>query len=468
MCVGVLMEGAEALGRHVHLIGIGGSGMSGAAMLLKGMGREVSGSDVQEFPGMGALVKAGVGVRIGHDAANLGREVNAVVYSAAIPEQNVELTAARARGLPTLKYAELIGRLMRERDGIAIAGTHGKSTTTALTAHILSSAGLDPGFIFGATSRQLGGGSRWGGGPAFVVEACEYDRSFLQFAPSFAAILNIESDHFDCYADLDALVAAFAAFAERVDPDGLIVCCGEDPWAVLATAKATARVETYGFTRDMDWQAIHVREAQGRMAFDVTYRGRFILSAHMHLCGRHNVLNALAAIALADAAGVSPVAIAEALSTFEGVSRRMSFCGSRRGITIFDDYAHHPTEIRATLTALRDRVAPKRTWVIFQPHQYNRTRHLINEFADSFRGADEVVVPDVYDARAKGPEDRLIGSKELAGRIRDRGVKAQYVPKLDEVPGKVLPLLREGDLVLTMGAGDVWKVADELVARIEQ
>jgi len=471
--------------------------MLGAATLLHQMGANVSGSDMRSFPGLGDLVSEGIVVQVGHRVENIQSDVDLVVMSAAIPKTNVERLAADSRGIRVLKYAELIGLIMRERLGIAIAGTHGKSTTTALCAHLFNWCGLDPSFIVGACCEQLGGGAHVGKGVHFIVESCEYDRSFLQLSPAIAAILNIEPDHFDCYGDFDSLVEAFGLFAGRVDPDGLLVCCGDDACAVAAGRKAAARVETYGFSAGLDWRAVNIRRGDapggrsvlhpslarsmghpwGTTAFDVTYQDRHVLSARLRLWGLHNVKNALAAVAIADAAGVAPAAIEAALATFAGVSRRMTVRGQSKGVTIEDDYAHHPTEIRATLTTLQDTLAPKRTWVIFQPHQYSRTRHLLDELADSFDGYVEVIVADVYEARenAEGrmkneqcsrANEQNVGSAELVARMSNCGVVARYVPKLTDITDRVVPQLEQGDLVVTMGAGDVWKVADELVARI--
>ncbi len=452
-------------GLRVHLIGIGGSGMSGVAALLHDLGATVSGSDLSSFDGMGSLVSRGVRVFVGHEDGQLGRDVDMVVVSAAIPESNPELRAARRGGLPILKYAELVGALSAVHKGVAIAGTHGKSTTTGMTAYLFRQAGLSPSFLIGARSPQLGGSSGAGTGPHFIVESCEFDRSFLHLHPHQAAILNIETDHLDCYHDLEEIVDAFAQFAARVDSQGVVLCNGENDSATRAASAATARVETFGFSEGVDWRAVNLRSDNGRFAFEIELRGSRLLSTHLAIAGRHNVANALAAVALAYHAGAEPERVAEALPTFQGVDRRMTWRGEGRGLTVVDDYAHHPTEIRVTIEAIRNRYHPKRLWVVFQPHQDSRTRYFMEEFAASFGNVDEVLIPDVYRARDRETSEGQPGSLELAERIGRGGIRARYFPALDMVADVLVHEVQDGDLVLTMGAGDVWKVADELVER---
>ena len=455
---------ADLVDQRIHLIGIGGSGMCGAASLLLDRGALVSGSDQTPFEGLGALVARRARVSVGHRAEQLTDDVQLVVISAAIPESNPELAAARSRGVPIVKYAELLGRLMRSYEqGVAIAGTHGKSTTTALCAHLYREAGLDPSFLVGANAVQLGGNSGVGSGRHFIAESCEYDRSFLHLSPTLAAILNIEPDHLDCYADLDEIVEAFTQFADRVDPSGVIVCNAENLWSVGATRTASATVETFGFVEHADWRAVNLRCDRGCFSFDISHLGEVVCTSRLTIAGQYNVANALAAAALAHHGGASWSAIAEALPGFAGVKRRLDWCGEGRGVTIIDDYAHHPTEIRVTLEAAKRRYAPKRTWVIFQPHQHARTRHFMDDFAGSFGLADEIIVPDIYGARET---DDTTGSSDLVGRIVALGGRARYLSDFAAVADHVERNVAEGDLVLTMGAGDIWKVADELVARI--
>ncbi len=453
--------------RRVHLIGVGGSGMGGAASLLMELGAEVSGSDRLPFEGMGGLVSGGARIAIGHREEQLPSDVDLVVISAAIPESNPELAAARARGSSVIKYAELVGLLMCgfER-GMAIAGTHGKSTTSAMCAHLCREAGLDPGYLMGATSEQLGGRCAVGSGRHFIVEACEFDRSFLQLAPESGAILNVDNDHLDYYSDLNDITAAFGAFANRIDASGLLVCNSDDRWATSASSSARAAVQTFGFDAGADWRALNLRRQQGCYRFVVQFRGSPVVSSRLSLPGRYNVANALAAIALAYHAGAAFETIEQALPTFAGVQRRMTWRGEGQGVTIVDDYAHHPTEIRVTIEAARRRYRPKRTLVVFQPHQHSRTKQLMQDFAVSFGEADEVIVPDIYGARLASDSAERNGAEELVRRLRCGGSQARYLPSLRAAADHVVRHVEEGDLVMTMGAGDVWKVADELVARI--
>jgi len=451
---------------NVHMIGIGGSGMSGAAKMLVNLGAFVAGSDVTAFPGMGALVNSGVRLQIGHQKDLLDRRTDLVVYSAAIPQSNAELQEAGRRGIPCIKYAELLGALMAAREGVAIAGTHGKTTTTAMCAFALQQAELKPSFIFGAHSEQLGGSSGVGSGPHFVVESCEFDRSFLHLHPHAAAILNVERDHPDCFRNLEEVVEAFAQFSENVAPQGLLVCNADCPSAMAAAQRTRAELQTFAIDAEADWRAVNLRIGGQVVAFDVRYGGSTVMSVELVVPGRHNVANALAAAALASYFGADHDTIASAISRFAGVSRRLTWRGARGGVNIIDDYAHHPTEIRVSLEAVRGRYHPKRTWVVFQPHQHERTRSLLDDFAKAFTGADEIVIPDVFDAREADSDKHPVGSEVLASRICENGGRARYVHTLEEAADHVARNVVDGDLVVTMGAGDVWRVADALVARV--
>ncbi len=450
---------------RVHMVGIGGAGMIAAAGLLRDMGSRISGTDLNAFEGLGSLVSSGVRVSIGHHESHLDSDVELVVASAAVPESNAELVLARRRGIPVIKYAELLGSLMALREGVAIAGTHGKSTTTGMTAHLFREAGLSPSFIIGARSDQLGGSSGLGKGRHLIVESCEFNRSFLQFRPFLAAILNIEPDHLDCYRDIDEITEAFTDFARRVNPRGLLVCNADDPRSMRAAQAASCMVQTFGLEREGDWTVRNVRSDAGCHSFDAYFNGDFVLRSKLAIPGLHNVGNAIAALALAYHAKADLNNVAAALASYAGVDRRMSWKGAGRGITVLDDYAHHPTEIRVTIDAARSCYRPARLWVVFQPHQVSRTRSLMSEFAESFGRADEIIIPDVYCAREADAQAGREGSQELVSRICKAGGRAAYVPGLSSVTDHVAQRLVAGDLVMTMGAGDVWKVADELVER---
>jgi len=451
-------------GKTVHLIGIGGSGMQALARVLLRCGATVSGSDISESAATAKLRSAGARVSIGQAPENLPESADLVVFSAAIKDSNPELLAARQRGLTCIKYAEMLGLLMGQRHGVAVAGTHGKSTTTALVAFILKAAGMDPTFVVGADVEQLGGPSGVGDGPHFVVEACEYDRSFLNLRPKSAAILNIEEDHLDCYGNLQAIIDAFRQFAALLPSEGGLLVVNADDEAAMAVGKwCKAAVETFALESAADWQAENLRHDCGRFSFDLLHRGRRMGRVHLALLGRHNVANALAAAALARNLGVEPDCICEALSRFRGARRRLTFRGEFNGVAVVDDYAHHPTEVRVTIEAARQHYRPARLWVVFQPHQHSRTRFLLEQFAESLAKADAAILPDIYFVRDSQQERQYISSRDLVQRLRARKIWAEYMPAFSDIVSLLKAKCRPGDLVLTMGAGDIWKVADALV-----
>ena len=357
----------------------------------------------------------------------------------------------------------MLGRLMADRCGIAVAGTHGKSTTTALVAHALSVAGKRPSFIVGATAPQLGGPSGVGEGPHFVAEACEFDRSFLNLSPTFAAVLNIDEDHLDCYKDLDAIVEAFRAFAAKIPPHGVMVANGEDREVAAAVRDAACEVQTFGLSDACQWSASNLTTDRGRYRFDANFSGRKFCRISLAIPGLHQVYNSLAATALLHQAGLTPEEIAAAVADFDGVLRRMTLKAQLAGITVVDDYAHHPTEIRATLRAARDFFAPTRTWCVFQPHQHSRTRFLLKDFAGCFGCADKVLVPDIYFVRDSEREKEYISSADLVAQVRLNGGDAQYLGDFDAIIEHLKANLAPGDLVVTMGAGNIWEVADDIV-----
>jgi len=454
------------VGRRVHLIGIGGSGMRALAAMLLDRGAIVTGSDQVGGGTVERLVEKGAKVAVGQRAENLPDNCRLVVYSAAIHDQNPELLAARRRGCEVLKYSQMLGRLMAERVGIAVAGTHGKSTTTAMVAYVLSVAGFDPSFIVGATVEQLGGPSGAGAGRHFVAEACEFDRSFLNLRPRMAAILNIEEDHLDCYENIEAIIEAFRAFACQVPPDGLLVVNGEDRNVQEATRAAACEVQTFGLEGDFTWRATNISTCRGRFTMDVLYEQEKFCRLAAPLPGRHNACNAMAAVALLHHAGMERRRIAELLGGFAGAHRRMTVKGRPRGLTVLDDYAHHPTEIQATLRAIRDAYEPRRVICVFQPHQHSRTRFLLSDLARSFGCADEVIVPDIYFVRDSELEKDYISSEDLVAQIRLNGGTAIYRKTFEQIVQHLLKMLRKGDLVVTMGAGNIWEVADEIVLRL--
>ncbi len=452
--------------KRVHLIGIGGSGMQALAGVLLNCGARVSGSDQQFSYALDNLRHAGATVRVGQNAENLPHPVDIVVYSAAIKPSNAELAEALARGVPCVRYAEMVGRLMATRRGIAVSGTHGKSTTTGWVAFILRQAGLDPTFIVGADVRQLGGPSGVGRGPHFVAEACEYNRSFHNFRPRIAVVLNIEGDHFDCYSSIQRIVEAFETFTALVPTDGLVIANADDPLALKAAKASRAPVETFALDNQADWQAENRRDRDGTYSFDLVYRSRKLGEANLELLGVHNVANALAAAAVSRAAGVQPEAICRSLGEYTGAARRLTCRGQVKGVTVVDDYAHHPTEVRVTLQAARQHYRPRRLWAVFQPHQHSRCRALLDQFADCFSQADEILLPDIYFARDTQQDTQLVSARDLVDRLRQRGKRVDYMPDFDRIVDTLVRNCHPGDLVLTMGPGNIWKVADALVQRL--
>ena len=454
------------VGRRVHLIGIGGAGMRALAKMLLERGARVSGSDRAEGGAVDRLRRRGATVHVGQCAENLPEACDLVVHSAAIHDQNPELLAARQRGVEVVKYSRMLGRLMAERVGIAVAGTHGKSTTTAMVAYALAEAGCDPSFIVGATVPQLGGPSGVGAGRHFVAEACEYDRSFLNLCPRIAAVLNVEEDHLDCYADLDAIVEAFRAFAALVPPEGVLIANGDDRKALDATGEAACERETFGLSEGCTWRGVALGIAAGQHELEVRFGGEAFCRLTVPLPGLHNAYNALAAAAILHHAGLSPEGISSALPGFRGAHRRMTRKGEVGGITILDDYAHHPTEIQVTLRAIAEAWRPKRLFCVFQPHQHSRTRFLLKDFARSFGGATEVIVPDIYFVRDSELEKEYISAEDLVAQIRLHGGSATYVRTFGQIVDYLADRLRPGDLAVTMGAGNIWEVADETVRRL--
>ncbi len=453
-------------GKRIHLIGIGGCGMRGLAGVLLRCGARVSGSDRAGSRELRDLMSLGATIEIGQSPRNIPESCDLVVHSAAIKPENPELAEALRRGLPTKRYAQMLGEVMQLRTGVAIAGTHGKSTTTAMVAYILRQARLDPTFVVGAGVAQLGGSCGVGDGPHFVVEACEFECSFLHYRPHLAAILNIEEDHLDCFSNLAAIIEAFTAFASRVPREGTLIVNGSDRCAVATARDVRCHVELFGLDREFDWAAIDAQATRGCYRFKALRSGHELTEIELAIPGRHQIGNALVAAAIATHAGVSPDAIARALQEFRGAERRLTRVGQARGIDVYDDYGHHPTEVQVTLKALRENQPGRRMWVVFQPHQHSRTRFLLNDFARSFGSADHLIVPDIYFVRDSETERDAVCGADLVERVRANGGDAIYLPDFESIQTHLLAHAREGDLIVTMGAGDIWKVADELVRRL--
>ena len=451
--------------RRIHFVGIGGIGMCGLAELVRAQGYAVTGSDLAEGPTVARLRALGVPVATGHDARHVG-DADVVVVSSAVRAGNPELIEAERRGVPVIPRAELLAGVMRLADGIAIAGTHGKTTTTSLIGHVLQSAGLDPtivvgGRVIGAGAESERSGARLGRGPFLVAEADESDGSFLHLAPVIAVVTNVEAEHLDHHGSVAALEDAFVAFLERLPFWGAAVLCLDDPGVQRLLARAPRRRITYGLLAQADWVASEVRTDGAGMEFAVRHRGTRIGRVVLPLPGRHNVANALAALAVAGEVEVPFPVAAEALASFRGVERRFETKGVVAGIHVVDDYGHHPTEVRATLAAARG-VHAGRLVVVFQPHRYTRTRDLFEAFATAFHDADLLVLTEIY--AAGEPKLPGIEAAALADAIRARGHRdVRFVADLERVPAALLPELRSGDLVLTLGAGSVSRLGPRIL-----
>lgn len=471
-------QGLALPGRKLHFSGIGGSGMSGLARMAKKRGAVVTGSDKGGGPAVEALRAEGFAVSTEQDEKSLPWGTEVLVISAAIKNDHPEVVEARRRNLEVVKYAQMLGALMRGRTGIAVAGTHGKSTTTSILAHILISAGLDPSFIVGANCPQIGGGARTSAkteGEVLVAEACEFDRSFHNFHPTHAVILNVEADHLDIYSGIEEIVESFAFFARKLPQDatGSLLIHHESPHRFKITAGLDCKVETLGFSPQADWQ-VSVDRDGGVAQVQLRCQGEKVCAWASPMPGDHFAYNAACAAVLANRAGAPWDAIAKAIASFAGLDRRMQRLGKMKidrtaigggagEATVIDDYGHHPTEIDTTLRALRQFYKPKRLVCVFQPHQHSRTRFFMEEFATAFSDADVVMVPEIFFSRDSEQERRAVTAGDLVARLRKRHVTAWNVSPLGAIVEQLRETARDGDLIVTMGAGDVWTVSHELV-----
>ena len=460
--------------RHVHFVGVGGIGMSGIAELLANLGYQVSGSDRARSQTTERLATLGVSVQAGHEAAHVG-DADVVVFSSAVKADNPELAEARARGIPVIARAEMLAELMRLRVGIAVAGAHGKTSTTSMIALVLERAGLDPTAVIGGRLRAFGSNARLGRGQYMVAEADESDRSFLKLSPTVAVITNLDREHMEAYGGFDDLQQAFVDFANKVPFYGAVIACADDTELRRILPRLTRRATTYAIDApDVEIAATDLTLEGFGSASTVVRRdprersGEAVPLGRMHLQvpGRHSVLNALAAVAVGLELGAPFDVIAEALADFQGAERRFERRGVVHGITVVDDYGHHPTEIAAVLEAARA-AAPVRIVVAFQPHRYSRTAQLLPEFAAALAAADEVVLTDIYAASEEPiPGVTVEALAEAVNRRRARPVVV--VKRLDEVAAAVADLARPGDLVITLGAGSIGTVPAGLLRELER
>ena len=459
-----------ATSQHAHFIGIGGIGMSGIAEILLNLDMKVSGSDLRRGPVTDRLAQMGATIYEGHDAANIAG-ATVVVTSSAVSASNPEVLEAHARKIPVIQRAEMLAELMRLKYGIAIAGMHGKTTTTSMVASVLAAGGLDPTVVVGGRVDALGSNAKLGSSQYLVAEADESDRSFLKLSPILAVVTNLDREHMDCYRDMADVEQAFLTFIDKLPFYGAVTACMDNPLLAAILPRAHRRVFTYGVAAEADYRLEFVDAQKDSSTAGKGSFARFqVVTAlgplgplELHVPGRHNVLNATAAVAIAHQLGVDAEKIALGLSHFRGVDRRFQLRGTARGVTVVDDYGHHPTEIRATLAAARE-CGHKKIHVVFQPHRFSRTLDLLDQFVGAFRDADTVIVLPIYAAS----EEPIPGvtAERLAARIE--GPQVQFAPDFPAAIAAVAAQAQEGDLILTLGAGSVSQLGPQILAALQE
>ena len=448
---------------HIHFIGIGGISMSGLAEILADRGFTVSGSDAKESSLTRQLHQRGITVLYGQSAKNITPDINLVVYTAAIHNDNPELCAAKAADIPCMTRADLLGQIMKNYDiPIAISGTHGKTTTTSMVSEIFMEAKKDPTLSIGGILPSIGGNIRIGASDYFVTEACEYTNSFLSFFPKISIILNIDADHLDFFKDIEDIRSSFRRFAALLPKDGTLIINGEIPNLASITDSLACNIITFGFSDSFDYYAKDISyDAYARPTYTICHNGTERIIT-LGVTGEHNISNSMAAIALADLCGIDTETTKKALSAFCGTERRFQLKGTVDDVTIIDDYAHHPTEIKATLEAAHN-YPHNKLWCIFQPHTYTRTKALLSDFAKALSMADHVVLADIYAARET---DNLgISSQTLQAEIQKLGTTCDYFPSFEEIEKFLHKNYSPGDLLITMGAGDVVKIGENLLKK---
>lgn len=452
--------------QHIHLVGIGGSGMNGIAEVLLNLGYKVSGSDMNETDVIQRLRNAGGHITIGHSSSNI-KGAQVVVISSAVSAHNIEVVAARSASIPVIQRAEMLAELMRLKYGIAIAGAHGKTTTTSMISSILASAGLDPTVVIGGKLNSLGSNAKLGQSEFLVAEADESDGSFLKLSPTIAIVTNIDAEHLDYYHDIETIRKTFLNFINKVPFYGVSILCADDANIRSILHAVEKRYITYGINNRADITVADIEMMSGRSKFRVLYNGMDMGKFELSLPGIHNISNALSGIGVAVELDINIDEVKKALRDFSGVERRFQIVGKidPQDILVVDDYGHHPTEIKATLSAAKAGWG-RRTVVLFQPHRYTRTRDLMNEFAVAFGNADLLVVTDIYPAGEKPIEG--VSAEKLFNTIIEHGHKnVLFVPDKKTIPEKVKELMRPGDMVITLGAGDIWKVGREIIGHKE-
>lgn len=450
--------------RVIHFVGIGGIGMSGIAEVLHNLGYEITGSDIKESETTNRLKNLGIKIFIGHNRENINN-AHVVVTSSAVSTNNPEVLEAKKRSIPVIPRAEMLAELGRLKYGILVAGAHGKTTTTSLIATIVGEGGLDPTVVIGGKLKSMGSNAKLGQGDYLVAEADESDGSFLKLNPTIAVITNIDKEHLDFFKDIQQLKAAFLSFINKIPFYGIAVVCLENEHLPEIIPYIQRKFITYGFSEAADVYARDIKHAGAKMTFEAVYKGKSIGIFVLPIPGRHNVLNSIAAIAVAIELQVPIDVIKKGLANFSGIQRRFELKGDVKGIKIFDDYGHHPSEVKATLKAARECFNGSRLFVLFQPHRYTRTRDLMDEFAASFSNADKLFLMDIYPASERPIEG--ISSEVLAQRIRDTGFdNLTYIPDRKEMMEKIAYEMKQGDVLITLGAGDVYKMGEEILNKL--
>lgn len=449
---------------HVHFIGIGGYGMSAIAKVMLEMGFKVSGSDLAQQELTEKLKAKGANVFIGHEARNI-KDADLVVYSTALPADNVEMVEAEKRNIPVIHRSQMLARLMNARKGIAVAGAHGKTTTSSMIALVMERCGVDPTYIIGGEIMNIGSNAKAGKSEFVVAEADESDGTFLQYHPYLALVNNIEADHLENYnGDFENLKQAYAQFLSQVRDDGKAIICGDDVYLQAMIPQVNCNMITYGIDTNADYRATNIELGDRKVSFDVERHGEKLGQIRLSVPGRHNVYNALATLITCLECGLTFSEVAEAITEFQGAKRRFQVLGDVNDILVIDDYAHHPTEIQATIAAAKS--TGKHIIAVFQPQRYTRTYYLFDQFSRAFHEADEVIITDIY-SPAGEKQIEGISSAKLAELIHENSNRnVRYIPARDEVLAYLADRVKSGDLILTMGAGDIWKVADGLSRKL--
>lgn len=447
---------------RIHFVGIGGVGMSGIAHVLLELGYTVFGSDLQVTEVTKRLEKLGATVYSGHHENNLQSAVDTVVISSAIPANNPEVVKAKKLGIPIIQRGEMLSRLMKRQKGIAIAGAHGKTTTSSMISLVFEKNGYDPTIVLGGQLNDIGGNAKLGRGELIIAEADESDGSFLKLAPEVTVVTNIEDDHLDYYGTRENIMAAFAKFILKTPPERFTVLCIDDPGVaqLMPEIEGKVKIITYGFSATADYVASNLRLEGFKTKFTVTRKGKLLGEMSLSVPGKHNINNALAAVAVGMESGLSFAQIAKSLGDFRGVHRRFEKLGEISGVYIYDDYAHHPSELKATLEAAHS-IKPKRLVAVFQPHRYSRTQLLKQEFGTAFKDADVLILTDIY-AAGEQPIPGISTNSIIEEIQKQTGQKVEYIPDKNLIAAKLAEFVNPGDLVLTMGAGNIWCVGREL------